>query len=134
MPIRRRAELMIVSGEERGARRARGTKSAGHRRARGTKSAGHEERGARRAQDTEERGARRARGTKSAGHEERGARRPWGTKSAGHRRAQDRMPDLSGPKRPYTSRQHYRQFIEDYRHRRLDALTDAARQGKAPEE
>ena len=44
------------------------------------------------------------------------------------------MTDLPGPKRPHTSRQRYRQFVDDYRHRRLDALTDAARLGKAPEE
>ena len=29
--------------------------------------------------------------------------------------------------RPYTSRQRYRKFVDDYRHRRLDELTDAAR-------
>jgi len=44
------------------------------------------------------------------------------------------MPDLPGAKRPHTSRQRFRQFLDDYRHRRLDALTDAARLGKAPEE
>ncbi len=40
------------------------------------------------------------------------------------------MPDLAGPKRPYTSRQRYQEFVDDYRHRRLDDLTDA-RSGRA---
>ena len=38
------------------------------------------------------------------------------------------MPDVP-LKRPHTSRQRYRRFVEDYRLRRLDALTDAARSG-----
>lgn len=39
------------------------------------------------------------------------------------------MPDLPSP-RPHTSRQRYRRFVEDYQHRRLDELTDAARSGQ----
>lgn len=36
--------------------------------------------------------------------------------------------DLIPPQtRPRTSRQRYRRFVEDYRNRRLDDLTDAAR-------
>jgi ATP-binding cassette subfamily B protein/subfamily B ATP-binding cassette protein MsbA len=41
------------------------------------------------------------------------------------------MQDQSSPKRPHTSRQRYRRFVEDYRHRRLDDLTDAERFGKS---
>ena len=37
------------------------------------------------------------------------------------------MPELPPPERPRTSRQRYRRFVEDYRHRRLDDLTDEAR-------
>jgi ATP-binding cassette, subfamily B, bacterial len=39
------------------------------------------------------------------------------------------MTDLppSSQEHPYTSRQRYRRFVEDYRHRRLDDLTDEAR-------
>jgi len=51
------------------------------RRAQGTKSAGHEERRARRAQGT------KGESTKSAGHERRRARRARGTKGAGHEKA-----------------------------------------------
>ena len=36
------------------------------------------------------------------------------------------MPDLP-PTRPHSSRQRYRRFVDDYRQRRLDDLTDAAR-------
>ena len=36
------------------------------------------------------------------------------------------MTDLPS-RRPHTSRQRYRRFVDDYRHRRLDDLTDAAR-------
>jgi ATP-binding cassette subfamily B protein/subfamily B ATP-binding cassette protein MsbA len=36
------------------------------------------------------------------------------------------MKDLPS-QRPHTSRQRYRRFVEDYRHRRLDELTDKAR-------
>src|SRR5512140_4006110 len=35
--------------------------------------------------------------------------------------------------RPHSSRQRYRRFVEDYRHRRLDAIADAA-DGRAPTE
>jgi ATP-binding cassette subfamily B protein len=35
------------------------------------------------------------------------------------------MPDLPSPQRPHTSRQRYDQFVDDYRHQRLDDLTDA---------
>jgi ATP-binding cassette subfamily B protein/subfamily B ATP-binding cassette protein MsbA len=37
------------------------------------------------------------------------------------------------PKRPHTSRQRYRRFVDDYRSRRLDQLTDAARSGGSPD-
>ena len=37
------------------------------------------------------------------------------------------------PKRPHTSRQRYRRFVDDYRSRRLDQLTDAARSGAGPD-
>ena len=37
------------------------------------------------------------------------------------------------PKRPHTSRQRYRRFVDDYRSRRLDQLTDAARSGASPD-
>ena len=40
------------------------------------------------------------------------------------------MPDLPPPKRPHTSRQRYRRFVDDYRNRRLDQLTDAERFGR----
>lgn len=43
------------------------------------------------------------------------------------------MPDLPAPKRPHTSRQRYAEFVDDYRHRRLDELTDA-RSGRARQE
>src|SRR5688572_13943501 len=44
------------------------------------------------------------------------------------------MPDDTSPKRPHTSRQRYRRFVDDYRHRRLDQLTDAERFGKSDAE
>ena len=37
------------------------------------------------------------------------------------------------PRRPHTSRQRYRRFVDDYRSRRLDQLTDAARSGASPD-
>jgi len=44
------------------------------------------------------------------------------------------MPDLPPPKRPHTSRQRYRRFVDDYRQRRLDQLTDAERFGRSDAE
>lgn len=39
------------------------------------------------------------------------------------------MPDLPAAPRPRSSRQRFRRFVQDYRSRRLDDLTDAARSG-----
>jgi ATP-binding cassette subfamily B protein len=44
------------------------------------------------------------------------------------------MPELPPQERPHTSRQRYRRFVEDYRHRRLDELTDEARGLKSRED
>lgn len=41
------------------------------------------------------------------------------------------MTELPVPPRPRSSRQRFRAFLEDYRHGRLDALTDAARQSQS---
>src|SRR5688500_12168557 len=37
------------------------------------------------------------------------------------------------PKRPHTSRQRYRRFVDDYRSRRLGQLTDDDRSGASPD-